>query len=64
MNDKSLGQIAAEAAGYMRWKDLPASVRAEWQKGAEAVFRHVQKECLEVAREVELRAFSIQRKKP
>lgn len=36
MNDKSLGEIAATAAGWT-WDAMPASQRAEWQRGAEAV---------------------------
>lgn len=38
--EKSLGQIAAEGAGWT-WDLLPASARAEWQREAEAVAVHI-----------------------
>lgn len=35
--EKSLGQIAAEAFGYKDWLGLSASLRADFQRAAEAV---------------------------
>lgn len=59
--EKSLGQIAAEAAGYKDWSALPASIRAEWQRGAEADVQAVFRQTDSLKREAQL---SIQRKKP
>lgn len=41
MNDKSLGEIAAKGFGYSDWNALSGSMRADFQRAAEAVQNEV-----------------------
>lgn len=51
MNDKSLGQIAAEGFGYSDWNALSGSMRADFQRAGEAVSSHVKKEIADTLKE-------------
>lgn len=48
--DKSLGEIAAIAFGYSDWSNVPASMRADFQRAAEAVAAETQRRITEQQR--------------
>lgn len=48
--EKSLGEIAAIGFGYSDWSNVPASMKADFQRAAESVQKEVIRRILEQQR--------------